>query len=223
MSFSWEWDEQYAAGRHLSVWPWSQLISAVLRLNGPLKPGTRVLEIGCGAGANIPFFLKFDCDYHAIEGSPVIVEKLRGQFPACAAKLHVGDFTETLPEGPFDIIVDRGAVTHNHEAAIRRCLATIHRCLVPGGRYFGVDWFSTADTGWQGGVEAEDRHTRTDLTQGPMRNLGRCHFSDRAHLEDLLSAFTVELLEHAEHKQFVPASDYTVALWTFAARKGTDA
>jgi hypothetical protein len=56
MSFSSEWDECYKASTHMSIWPWSDIVSYVLRYACPVDPSVcRVLELGCGVGANIPF------------------------------------------------------------------------------------------------------------------------------------------------------------------------
>ena len=56
MNFSKEWEERYRENTHLSVWPWSNLISYVMRYARPENKDFSVLELGCGAGANIPFF-----------------------------------------------------------------------------------------------------------------------------------------------------------------------
>ena len=48
-----------------------------MRYAPPNKPKFCVLELGCGAGANIPFFSSLNVEYYAIEGSPTIVESLR--------------------------------------------------------------------------------------------------------------------------------------------------
>ena len=53
MSFSNEWENRYKAKTHLSIWPWSDLVSLVMR-HKPIKENFKVLELGCGAGANIP-------------------------------------------------------------------------------------------------------------------------------------------------------------------------
>ena len=56
LGFSSEWDDQYSIGRLGSRWPWSDVVSYVMRYVRPQNKKIKVLELGCGAGANIPFF-----------------------------------------------------------------------------------------------------------------------------------------------------------------------
>ena len=57
IGFSNEWDNLYTSNAHMSVWPWSDLVSYVMRYARPKDPSNcKVLELGVGAGANIEFF-----------------------------------------------------------------------------------------------------------------------------------------------------------------------
>ena len=44
MSFSPEWEQTYKNNAHLSIWPWSDLVSFVMRYARPTGPKFRVLE-----------------------------------------------------------------------------------------------------------------------------------------------------------------------------------
>lgn len=108
MAFSQEWEERYQETTHMSVWPWSDLVSMVMRHARPDKPDYKVLELGCGAGANIPFFQWLGVDYYAVEGSSTIVKMLEEKFPWTREKIIMGDFTKEIPfTFGFDLIVDR--------------------------------------------------------------------------------------------------------------------
>lgn len=220
MSFSAEWERIYRDNGQLSVWPWSDLVSYVYRYARPTGPGFRVLELGCGAGANIPLFRSFGAAYHAIEGSPTIVARLRERFPEYAATLASGDFTEPFPfEGGFDLIVDRAALTHNSTEAIRRCLDEVHSRLKPGGVFIGIDWFSTEHSDMPLGQPDADAYTRSRFPSGQFAGIGRAHFSDRAHLEDLFRRFEIIALEHTTARTLVPAGGPLLACWNIAVRK----
>jgi SAM-dependent methyltransferase len=221
VNFSHAWDAAYREGRHWSVWPWSDVVSCTLRHARPEHGFRRVLEIGCGAGANIPFFERLGVDYAAVDGSDFVVAKLAAAYPHLQGKIAVGDFTESIPlAGPFDLVVDRAALTHNTTAAIRRGLGLVHGVLRPGGKLIGVNWFSTAHGDAAAG-DSIDEHTRTNIGAGPFAGIGVVHFSDRGHIVGLIEAagFRIERLDHHESAGVIPAQSVRLGWWNFVAVK----
>ena len=219
MNFSQEWDTRYQANTHLSVWPWSDLVGYVMRYARPDGPQFRVLELGCGAGANLPFFKSLGVDYYGIEGSPAIVDKLHERFPEWKDRLVAADFTITVPfEGPFDLVVDRSSLTHNTTAAIKQCLELLRPKLKEGGKFIGIDWFSTTYSEFLKGRMAEDAYTRTGYTEGSFSHVGRVHFSDKAHLHELFDGFIFSVLEHKQIQRELPNDGWQFASWNFVAQ-----
>lgn len=211
--FSPEWQEIYRKGAHQSVWPWTDLVTLVMRHTPPGRAGLRVLELGVGAGANVSFFQSLGVDYRGVEGSPTAVDQLRRRFPAISSRFIVGDFTRELPPGPFDLIVDRGSLTHNSETAIRRSLALIRDSLAPTGHFIGIDWFSSAHSSATLGKSGEDSRTRIDIQNGHLASTGRVHFADEAHLVDLFRSFVIKFLRHKVTSTIVPAGAEQLALY----------
>jgi SAM-dependent methyltransferase len=224
MGFSKEWDDQYRANAHMSIWPWSDLVSYVLRYAPPKSASCKVLELGCGAGANIPFFRHLDVDYYAIEGSEFIVRKLWGTFPDYKSRIATGDFTQDIPfDGPFDLVVDRASLTHATTSGIQNALKMIRVRMNPGGMYIGIDWFSTMHSDSGTGSPREDEHTRVDATEGQFAGLGVVHFSDQEHLIDLFSGFRMQIMEHKVVRREIPSDEHVFASWNFVAVKDEDA
>ncbi|WP_165664143.1 class I SAM-dependent methyltransferase [Metapseudomonas otitidis] len=220
MSFSIEWEQRYAASTHLSIWPWSDVVSLTKRHCRDLGPGQRVLELGCGAGANIPFFQSLGVDYHAVEGSPTIVGQLHQRFSGLTECIVAGDFTQAWPfPAGFDLVLDRASLTCNGESAIRRCLSQVLESLRPGGLFIGIDWYSSRHSDAQLGDMAEDGRTRTNITQGSFAGTGRVHFSDEAHLRDLFAGFELVFLEEKQALRHEPADGHRFASWNLVARK----
>ncbi len=158
-------------------------------------------------------------DYWAVEGSEAIVEQVRANFPKLCERVVAADFTRDIPfPGPFDIVIDRSSVTHNTTEAIRRTLQMSFERLRPGGKYLGLDWFSTVYSDAQRGF-ALDSHTRTNMPDGQFFELGAVHFSDQAHLENLLvtAGFVLERIEHRQIDTFVPTDETTKGWWSFVA------
>ncbi|MEI6002629.1 class I SAM-dependent methyltransferase [Paraburkholderia bengalensis] len=219
MSFSAAWEDAFRQGGHDSRWPWSDLVSMTKRHARTLDETSRVLEIGCGAGANIPFLLTTGAQYFAVEGSAAAAAKARDRFATLGAQIHTGDFIDDMPfSGEFDVIVDRAAMTHNDEASIRRGLAKLAAKLKPSGLYIGIDWFSTKHDGFRTGEATSDERTREHFTSGPFAGVGRVHFSDEAHLRDLFAGYEFLALEEKVTEVALPTRG-VLASWNFVARK----
>lgn len=222
MTFSTEWDILYRANTHLSIWPWSDLVSYVHRYAKPSNGFNKVLELGCGAGANIPLFLSLKADYYAIEGSPAIVESVVSRYPELAERIITGDFTLDLPfTGPFDLVVDRISLAHNSTAAMIKTLKMIFNLLRTGGKFIGIDWFSDQHHDAQLG-DPVDSHTRKNLpVSSHLAGTGHVHFCDRNHLVHLLEStgFHVERLEHKQSNIEIPENGQQLAWWNFVAIK----
>ncbi len=220
MSFSNEWEERYRENTHLSVWPWSDLVSFVMRHARPDRKNFRVLELGCGAGANIPFFEWLGVDYHAIEGSRSIVERLKTTHPELEERIVAGDFTRGIPfPGRFDLVVDRAALTHNDTASIEMALEVVRNKLSSGGKYVGIDWFSTDYCEFEKGTTGGDENTRTGYREGSFSGVGKVHFSDREHLLHLFRNFEIMALEHKIIRREIPQDGWHFASWNLVARK----
>lgn len=179
----------------------------------------RVLELGCAVGANVPLFLELGADYYAIEGSASAVDRLVARFPRLKSRVAHGDFTADFSfDGPFDMIVDRSALTHNTNEAIGRTLQRVREALRPGGWFIGIDWFSSRDTEKQYGTVAEDEWTYSGFSRGRFAGVGRVHFSDEGHLRSLFGGFELEVLDEkiVDHRE--PARGQ-FATWNIVARR----
>ena len=215
-----EWEQLYQAEAQMSIWPWSDLVSYVMRYAHPRGGDFRVLELGCGAGANIPLFKHLGVRYHAIEGSRTVVERLVAHFPEFSSTIQVGDFTSEVPfEGEFDLVVDRGSMTCNTTSSIRRGLELVEDKLAAHGKFIGIDWYSTAHSDFTKGEEAGDDHTKTDIPDGPFKGMGTIHFSDPAHLLELFAGFEMSHLEHKCLSTEIPEDRRVIATWNFLATK----
>ena len=212
------WDEIYKANRHIVTWPWSDIVSDVMNL----KPDkhTKVLEIGCGPGANIPFFMDIEVDYYTIDGSDTAIKKVISKFPSLIEKVACCDFTREIPfDVSFDLIIDRASLTHNDTKSIKRFISIIQSKLNPSGKYIGVDWFSKEHSYAKSTDTTVDIDSHTmDNCIGFFENLGLVHFSDQEHILDLFQDFHCLKLEHKINYQKIP-SEERFATWNFIFEK----
>ena len=178
-----------------------------------------MLELGCGAGANIPFFVALQFDYFAIEGSPSIASLLKKKFPDLASKIIVGDFTDNFPfKEKFDLVIDRASITHNDTQSIKKTLNLILQSLKPGGLFIGSDWFSTNHSDYLKGTKVKDDFTRSNFLQGQFSGVGLVHFSNETHIHELFSAFELLTLEEKMIVRLEPTDNHVFASYNIVAR-----
>ncbi len=218
MSFSEEWEQIYISGAHNVLWPWSELISLVHRTKMlSQKPkNLNVLELGCGTGPNIPFFLSLGMNYYGIEGSTSAIDFIRSKFPSLKSQIVPGDFTLEIPlDVTFDLIVDRASVSHNDTLSIKNCLKICKEKLAPGSLFIGLDWFSTQHSEYHNSdCKQIDAHTKI-FHSGYFNNIGKVHFSDQEHLFELFKPFSFQFLTHKQETNIIPKNSWNPASWRF--------
>jgi SAM-dependent methyltransferase len=147
----------------------------------------RVLDLGCGTGANTWFLCREGFDVFAFDGSFTAVRKAKdlclasNGFPA----LFQAD-AGIIPviDSCFDTVVDIGAITSNSTAGIKCILKEIYRVLKPGGRLFSTVLFHRGTSGYGSGTKLDSASFR-NLSAGPISGLGTIHFFNRIHIKSL--------------------------------------
>ena len=220
--FSRKWEKTYKKGQQLDNWPWSDVVSLTTQFllnKKKIRRKYSVLELGCGGGPNIDFFIKSNFDYYGIEGSITAVRHLHKKYPKLKKRIICGDFTLNQPfKKKFDIILDRGSMTHNDTAAIKSGLRLARNSLKFGGFYFGVDWFSTDDSDFKIRGKKLDKFTLNNLTHGKLKNVGTIHFSNLRHLKELFKEWKIIQIDKKCKTQIKPLS-YTRVVWDIIAKK----
>lgn len=120
---------QYRRFRYETEWHIPEFVNfAAMR-------GRRVLEIGCGNGADGVMFAQAGADYTGVDLTEAAVAATRKHF----AVLNLpGDFrlanAERLdfPDASFDVVYSYGVLHHTPDPA--RAIREVHRVLRPGGR-----------------------------------------------------------------------------------------
>ena len=120
------------ASAYLEQTPWTQLRLGVVRDLVEPRPGERVLDLGCAAGAITHFLSTFRCKSVGIDAEPLAVETARSLFPAL--RFEVADVA-SLPfeDVSFDKAVAADLVEHLDDGTLERMLAEVRRVLVPEG------------------------------------------------------------------------------------------
>jgi ubiquinone/menaquinone biosynthesis C-methylase UbiE len=185
-TIDWE-DDIYAKGKQLNRWPFTDVVSAIIRATIDKKRDEiSILEIGCGAGNNVWFLAEEGFKGYGIDISSSAIE-FGKSYLACRgvnADLRVGDIS-SLPwqDESFNFVVDRGALTQIDYNHIEAVLAQVLRVLKPGGKMLCYTLY---------GFQHPDRVLGTEVTHNTYDRFTGGLFSKVG----LTSFFTVDDLRH---------------------------
>jgi SAM-dependent methyltransferase len=120
------------AEEYLRRTPWTELRLATVRDLVEPRPGDRILDLGCAAGAITHFVSGFGCDVVGVDSEPRAIEHARSLFPGLRFELaDVADLP--FDAGSFDKAVAADLVEHLPDDTFRAMLEECRRVLVPGG------------------------------------------------------------------------------------------
>jgi ubiquinone/menaquinone biosynthesis C-methylase UbiE len=179
------WDRIFRA-RAWGRWPAEDVVRAVARLG---REGMRVLEVGCGAGAQLWYL---DHEGHrpvGLDVAPAALDQARTRLAEEGAKVPLvrGDARAlSFAAGSFDLVLDVETFAHVPAGGAVPTWAEAGRVLAPGGRLLSIGF--TARTSGAGSGRRIDAHTVVDLTDGPLAARGAVTFLDPARADALADA-----------------------------------
>lgn len=175
--------EQRAWGKY----PAEEVIRFVCRNYKINRHETRLLDLGCGAGANTWFLAREGFNTLAFDGAFAAVSKARdlcnqsgveaGIFQADAGILPI-------KSNSIDGVIDSATITSNSRNGVKAILNEVYRVLKPGGKIFSTSLFTRAMTGYGTGQQV-DQHSFRNMTEGPLTNIGTVHFFTKSEIQSL--------------------------------------
>jgi ubiquinone/menaquinone biosynthesis C-methylase UbiE len=150
------WSETYRSGNHI-LWdhsaPSTELIGFIL--GARLAAGKRVLDLGCGTGADAIFLVKQNFEVHGVDFSGEALRLAEQRARNCGVVVHWHECSALdtpFEDGYFDLITDRGCCHYLGGPIRRKYAEEVARILRPGGALFlrgcgkpEDDYFATID------------------------------------------------------------------------------
>jgi hypothetical protein len=212
------WNNIYKKKQQLAYWPWSEVVSLINKFskNKLSNTKTKILEIGFGAGANIPFFLDKNLDYHGIDYSNKIVEQVKKKNKKIAKKLLISDINDALfPNKKFDIILDRACLTHNSDNYIKKSLSILLNKMKKDSIFYGINWYSTKTTYLK---PFKKKKKLFYFSNGPFRNLGSVNFFTKSKISNFFKKFKIVYL--AQNTTIImQKKKFIISSWSIVAKK----
>ncbi|MGG4450422.1 class I SAM-dependent methyltransferase [Brevibacillus porteri] len=154
----------------------------------------KILEVGCGPGANLWYMAKEGFQVYGIDGSPTAIEqaqiRLDSECPNWNGQLLVGDIsTLPFPDEYFDAVMDNGAVTCNSQENSILIYSEMARVVKKQGKIFS----RTIAKGCWGDETGE--HVGYDayiVDEGPLLGMGYIRFAKYEDIENLVRDFSIQ-------------------------------
>ncbi|MBM0416328.1 class I SAM-dependent methyltransferase [Aeromonas veronii] len=181
----------------------------------------RVLELGCGSGANIWMLAKEGFDTWGLDLSPTGIAICKEVVASwnVTAHLDVGDMTQLpYPDDHFDAIVDVVSMQHLTLSQHNTTICEIHRCLKSGGSFFSYHLGKGSSVCGVPNLHWHDQISINNIPADyPLAGNGLTSFLDAEEVEVLYKDFTS--LEVSTISRRYPKSRTLVEYLAISARK----
>jgi len=161
------------------------------------RKSVRLLEIGCGPGANLWYLAREGFTVYGIDGSATAIriakDRLDRECNGWQGELRTADITQLpYPDGFFDAVVDVEAIYCNDLENSKRIYRELFRVTKPQGKLISITF---AAKSWGDGVGAKVSHNTWVVSEGPLSGKGMGRFTDQNDIPDLIGGFMLENLE----------------------------
>lgn len=169
--------EYFERADHPSLQPTGSLylrrhVEVMLRF-ADIKPGERVLEVGCGMGRYTFLLAEHGIHVEGLDLSPELLERMQEHNEnGYDIPLHGFDLLDCPTEmyGQFDAVIGFFVLHHVHD--LEACFSTIGQLVRPGGRVaflepnpanplYYVQIFATREMSWEGERGMRDMHPKS--------------------------------------------------------------
>lgn len=197
---SWDpiWEEIFRK-QDWGKYPGEELIRFAARnfYKVPERNQVRILEIGCGTGANLWFLAREKFCVCGVDGSAMAIQKanerLDEECQGWQGKLVVGDINSLpFPENYFDAVIDNEAGCCNQFQDACDIYKELARVTKPGGKLFART-FATGTWGENTGRAVG--HNAWIVAEGPLQGIGLNRFTAFEEIPELFSAFSITNVE----------------------------
>lgn len=216
------WEDIFAT-QDWGKYPGEDLIRFVARnfYKAKDRAQIKILEVGCGPGANIWYMAREGFCVYGVDGSKTAIDTAKKRLDlecnGWQGAVTVGDFCNlNFTDGFFDAVIDNEAICYNSFAESKKIYGEIARILKKEGKLFSRT-FAVGTYGYGTGREISCK--TYDVDEGPLANKGATRFTELDDiivlLGDSYSNISVDLLTKSINGDL----DKNIREWIITATK----
>ena len=223
MTWDKTWEEVYKR-RDWGKYPNEELIKFMARnfYSSPHRSKFKILELGCGPGANMWYLAREKFEIHGIDGSRTAIKKcikrLNKEVKNWKGKIQVGDIISVpYPENYFDAVIDIEAITHNSFEDSIKIYNESFRVLKESGKIFSRTF---ANGTWGEATGKRLGNSAWKVNAGPMKN--HCNFIRFTKKKQIKVLFQKFKLTNVEKISFsLKNQKYKINEWLIYGKKNS--
>lgn len=191
MAFDRTWEAIFQS-RGWGRYPPEDVVRLVARrfFGVPDRTHVKILDLGCGGGANTWFLAREGFRVTAVDGSAAAVARTSDLLTqeGCTADVVVRDFLDlNFPDAVFDAVLDCASIQHNPWDDIVSVHRHIFRILKPGGWFLGL--LLNTDSSHPRGDEAPEGSELRGFRAGTLDQGVFVHLFSRNELDLLFAPY----------------------------------
>jgi len=181
----------------------------------------KILDFGCGQGANTWFLANENFDTYAFDISESAIYKAKERLNNMKLKANFSTMNGTnlqYSNDVFDSVIDCAAIYNNIFSDILLMYKETYRVLKFGGKLFSTGLWNVKTTGYGTG-EFLERNTYNNLTLGALSNLGIVHFFTREELNESLKKIGFKNISIDEKSEMLNNNLICISQYIVSAEK----
>ena len=152
------------------------------------RQNTKILDFGCGTGANAWYLAREGFDTYAFDISESAIKKMLEKFENENLKINakaMDGLCLDYQDDFFDAVIDNVSIQSNNINDIKLMYGKVYDMLKVGGKFITVV-FNKETTGYGTGREVEPG-TYEGIKKGLLQGIGYRHFFEKEELFNILS------------------------------------
>ncbi|MCV3482450.1 class I SAM-dependent methyltransferase [Campylobacter sp. CNRCH_2014_0184h] len=214
-----KWSQLHGDSKHHPIYPHEMYVKCVFK---NFKKGSKILDLGCGAGRHVKFlaennYITYGCDYS--NNGVAYTKKLLNHY-GLTAQVELASVNKLPYENEiFDGILCWGVLYYNDQQIIEKAAQEIYRVLKKEGKAF-ILTRNLNDYRYKYGIKSENKYRIIIQENNPKRsayaeNGMNMYFFDEEEVKRVFSMFKnieINTLEVYHENNTICDSDYVVVL-----------